>query len=137
MQMKKLVLFVMILFVLTACSGAGSSSPVGEWKLVSYGPPANQTRAAMGVDTSITFASNGQLMGDVGCNSFSGEYGVNGDQITFQPIVSTLMACEDPIGTQEQQVFATLTDTVNFQIAGDTFTITSVDGGLTIVLERK
>lgn len=140
MKRLKVVLFSLCMLVVLASSaraGSGSSSPEGEWRLVSYGDAANPTPAAMGVDTTITFASNGQVMGNVGCNSFSGDYAVSDSQITFDPLISTLMACEDPIGTQEAEVFRVFTETVNFQISGDTMTITTPDGNSAVVLERK
>ncbi len=140
--MKKIILMMISLLVLaglmlTACAGNVTNSPVGDWKLVSYGSTASPTPAAAGVDTSITFASNDQVSGNVGCNSFSGDYSVNGSQITFGPIISTLMACEDPIGQQEAEVFHVFTGTVNFQVNGNTLTITSADGTSAVVLERK
>src|SRR5688572_29538660 len=140
--MKKITLLmialaIFVILTLGACSGNGANSPVGDWMLVSYGSSASPTPAAAGVDTSITFASNGQVMGNVGCNSFSGDYAVNGSQITFAPIISTLMACEDPIGTQEAEVFRVFTGTVNFQLTGNTLTITTADGASVVVLERK
>jgi heat shock protein HslJ len=142
MKMKKMTLMMIALTVfaaltLGACSGNAANSPVGDWELVSYGSTANPTPAAAGVDTSITFASNGQVTGNVGCNSFSGNYSVNGPQITFEPIISTLMACEDPVGTQEAEVFRVFTGIVNFQVAGDTLTITTEDGASVVVLARK
>jgi heat shock protein HslJ len=140
MKRLKIVLFALCTLAalaLSACAGGRSSSPEGEWRLVSYGDAANPTPAVLGVDTTITFASNGQVMGNVGCNSFSGDYRVSGSQITFDPIISTLMACEDPIGTQEAEVFHVFTDTVSFQLSGDTMTITTPDGSSVVVLERK
>ena len=142
MKMKRVFLFAAALaafaaFTLAACSGGAAGSPVGEWRLVSYGPTASQTPAAMGVDTNINFASNGQVMGNVGCNSFSGDYRVNGSQITFEPIISTLMACEDPIGTQEAEVFRVFASTVSFQVNEDSLTVTTADGASAVVLERK
>src|SRR5262245_8080026 len=101
MIMKKFVmsLFVLLL-ILTACSGGGSTSIAGTWSLVSYGDAANQTPAAPAVDTSIEF-KDGQMSGNVGCNSFGGKYELNGETVKFSEVVSTMMFCEGPIGDQE------------------------------------
>ena len=69
--MKKTFLFVIALFILTACSSA-SPDIVGDWKLESYGNAANPTPAIPNVDTSIKFDSNGQMSGNVGCNRLAG-----------------------------------------------------------------
>lgn len=142
LNMKKLYLYLISLFVLSgvllaACSGSNSNSLVGTWRLVSYGSPGNLTPAVPDVDTSITFSEDGKIEGNVGCNGFSGEYTVEGNTITFEPIVSTLMFCEGPVGDQETTTLNVLAETVTFVMEGDTVTITSADGSSVIALERK
>ena len=134
--MKKLLPVLLVMFLLTACRGGSSASVTGTWKLVSYGLADKQTPAAEGVDTSIEF-KDGQLNGNVGCNSFGGDYKVNGDQLTFGPIMSTMMACLNQSGDQEQGTLAVLQNTVKFAVSGDTLTITSADGKSAIVLAHK
>jgi heat shock protein HslJ len=142
LNMKKLYLYLISLFVLSgvllaACSGGASNSLVGTWRLVSYGSPGNLTPAAPDVDTSIVFTEDGKVEGNVGCNGFGGDYTVEGNTITFGPIVSTLMLCEGPVGDQETTTLNVLVETVTFVMEGDTVTITSADGSSVIVLERK
>jgi heat shock protein HslJ len=135
-----LVLTVLAGIILAACSGGASASGslTGTWELVSYGDPASPTPAAADVETSVVFGEDGTITGNVGCNGFGGDYEVNGDTITFGPISSTLMLCEDTaVGDQETVVLNTLIETVSFAIAGDTLTITSADGSSVIVLARK
>ncbi len=140
--MKKSLLLSIALTVLagillTACSGGSSASLVGEWRLVSYGSASSPKPAAPGVDTSITFGADGKLNGNIGCNSFGSEFEVKGGKIEFAPLVSTLMACESPIGEQESAVFAVFVNTAAFALTGDTLTITSADGSMVVVLARK
>jgi heat shock protein HslJ len=136
--MKKLYLTMITMFMLAACGVANSNSIVGGWELVSYGETSNQTTAAsIDFNTFIDFGEDGELTGNVGCNSFGGDYEVNGNQITFGSIISTLMACEDPIGAQESAVLKTFTDTATYDLSGDTLTITSADGSTSIVLKRN
>ena len=141
-NMKKLHLYLITMFLvsgvmLAACSGGASDSLTGTWRLVSYGSPANPTPAAPDIDTSITFTEDGKVEGNVGCNGFGGDYTVEGNTITFGPIVSTLMFCEGPVGDQETTTLNVLFETVTFVMEGDTLTITSVDGSEVIVLARK
>jgi heat shock protein HslJ len=136
--MKKLYLTMITMFMLAACGGANSNSIVGGWELVSYGEASNQiTAASIDFNTFIDFGEDGELTGNVGCNSFGGDYEVAGDQITFGSIISTLMACEEPIMAQESAVLKTFTDTATYDLNGDTLTITSADGSTSIVLKRN
>ena len=135
--MKRIILFATALFLLAACSASPKVDVAGEWKLISYGDKTNPTPALPGVDTTIKF-ENGQLSGNVGCNSFGGEYKVKGDKISFEPIMSTEMYCETT-WAQEQGVLGILTSSgaVTVQLAGDILTITSADGSSVLILMRK
>lgn len=135
--MKKLIPGLLFAFVLAACGGGGSASLVGQWELVSHGSVESQTPAAQGVDTSIEFKSDGTLGGNVGCNGFGGEFQVDGNQLSFGPIVSTLMFCEGPVGEQEATTLMVFFESATFVLDGDTLTITSADGASVIVLARK
>jgi heat shock protein HslJ len=135
--MKKLVVGLLALFVLVACAGGSSASITGQWKLVSYGSVSSQTPAAPDVDTSIEFKSGGPLSGNVGCNSFGGDYKVSGDTVTFGSVMSTMMFCEGPAGDQEMGTLAVLKDSAKFILDGNKLTITSGDGKSVIVLARK
>ncbi|HXQ37881.1 MAG TPA: META domain-containing protein [Anaerolineales bacterium] len=140
--MKKLQLYLITLFLLsgimlTACSGSASNPLIGTWKLVSYGPPGNLTPAVLDIDTSITFKEDGKVEGNLGCNGFGGDYTVDGNTITFGPIVSTLMFCDGPVGDQETTTLNVFAETVSFAMEGDTVTITSADGSAVVVLARK
>ncbi len=124
--------------VLAACAGgapAPSASPAGTWELVSYGDPSNLTPALPDVDTFVEF-KDGQMGGNVGCNGFGGEYSVDGDTITFGPVMSTMMYCE-AIAEQEAGTLAVFQEKAKFVLDGDMLTITSADGSSAIVLTRK
>jgi len=136
--MKNLLLTALfaLALVLTACSPAKPDIS-GGWKLVSYGDSANPTPALPNVDAVIAF-ENGQLSGNFGCNGFGGEYQLNGDQITFNGIMSTLMYCEET-SAQEQGALAILSDNapLQIQLKADSLTIASADGASVVNLIRK
>lgn len=140
--MKKISLLLVILFVLSilslaACSGGASASIVGEWTLVSYGDASSPTPVVPDVETSISFDEKGQFGGNVGCNSFGSEYKVDGDQIIFGSIISTMMFC-DTTSPQESVVLSILSDqSIKYQIDGEQLTITSSDGASVVVLAKK
>lgn len=125
--------------MITACSGSAGNptSVAGEWELVSYGSTASPTAAHSDVETTISFGEDGQFGGNVGCNSFGTEYEVNGNEITFDSIVSTMMYCE-AVANQESAVIGALSgNPVTFQLDGDTLTLSSADGASVVVLARK
>jgi heat shock protein HslJ len=132
-------LFALSVLILSACASGGtaSASPTGEWTLISYGAASNPTPALPDIETSISFNKDGKFGGSVGCNSFGSDYKVDGDQIIFGSIVSTMMFCEG-ISEQESAVLSILTDkTINYKINGNQLTLTSADGALIVVLARK
>jgi heat shock protein HslJ len=130
-MIKKLILPLLALGLLLAACGGSSSGPTGvTWKLVSYGPPGDEVDAVADVPTSLVFGDDGQVGGNMGCNSFGGEYEVEGSKITFGPLVSTLMACDEPIMNQETAVLGIFTDTVDYKMNGTTLTITGADGSV-------
>ena len=134
-HLLSIALTTLLGILLSACAGSASADIVGEWRLVSFGP-ASSPRPAAG-ETSINFGADGQMAGNVGCNSFGGEYKVSGMKIEFGPIMSTLMACMDTIGDQESATLAVFANTASFALTGDTLTITSADGSTVVVLARK
>lgn len=56
-----------------------------------------------GTETTIHFNQDGSFSGDTGCNTFSGTYRVDGDQLTISDTTMTLKACLDPDGIMEQE----------------------------------
>jgi heat shock protein HslJ len=140
--MKKttlLLIATLIGVLLTACTsgGASSASITGEWELVAYGSASSPTAAHSEVETTISFGEDGQFGGNVGCNGFGAEYEVNGSEITFDAIVSTMMYCEAVAGQESAVIGALSGNPVTFQLDGDTLTLTSADGASVVALARK
>lgn len=123
--------------MLAACAPTSSTTLVGDWELVSYGLPSNLQPAASGVDTLIQFKSDGTVSGNVGCNGFGGEYQVDGSNMEFSQIISTLMFCEGPVGEQETAILKVFADSASFTMEDDMLTIRSADGISAVVLARK
>jgi len=137
--MKKITLIVTLIaiatFILTAC--ASSSSLYGTtWKLVSYGPAANPLNATSGDETALTFGNDGKLSGNIGCNSLFGNFKVSGNSITFGPIASTLMACDDALMQQEIAVTQVLAEKAIFSLENSRLTVTSQNGETLVTFEQ-
>ena len=126
--MKKylLVLFILSL-VISACASRQSSSLVGTWKLTAYGPKETPTPAVTDAEATLTFDGAGNVTGNGGCNSLGGTYEVDGDEIKFSEITSTLMACDDARMAQESAVTQVLSGTAEYEIKDNTLTLTKDD----------
>ena len=122
--------------ILSACGSNGTSANLKgtSWTLVSYGPAGNQTPAAPGIGTSLIFGMDGQVSGNMGCNSFGGNYELTNGKIVFSQMISTMMACQEPQMTQETTSFQVMTGTVNFKLEGNTLTIYDASGAMAITL---
>ena len=141
--MKKITIFLFNLLIassliLSACASTGTSEGLAgtSWKLVSYGPTQNQTAAAPGIQTNLDFGTDGTVNGNVGCNSFSGNFQVNNGNVTFSRMLSTMMACQEPRMTQERVTLQVMSGTVHFQLQGNTLTIYDASGSNIIKLSK-
>lgn len=132
MKMHWLALLTITLAI-SACTSRATQEPSdapslpGTWALTSFGQAGSLTPVVAGSRAELTFTEGGTVEGNSGCNGFNGDYTVDGDRITFGQIVSTAMACEEPLMRQEELVYRVLTDSTAFQIDGKTLTITNDD----------
>ena len=124
--------------VVTACAGCGAFVDVKgtSWKLVSYGPVEKQIQAAAGIQTSLDFGTNGMVSGNMGCNSFGGNFELKNGKLVFSQMISTLMACQGPQMDQEGAALKVLNGTVSFKVEGDTLTIYDASGANVIMLTK-
>lgn len=131
---KYLLILFLICLAVSACASEENTRPlIRSWRLTAYGPVDSTTPAVPDVDATLIFGEDGTLAGSTGCNELGGEYTVEGDQITFRQIVSTLIACPDLQMAQEEVIYQVLHDTASFNIEDDTLTITK--DGMLLVFE--
>jgi heat shock protein HslJ len=113
-----------------------SGLPGTSWTVMMYN---NGREAVVGLiaesQISLNFGAGGQVSGNSGCNTYSGGYEVNGDQLKVGPLASTMMACDKPAGVmeQEQQYLAALQKAATYEIAGDTLTIRDASGATQVM----
>ncbi len=130
MNKKLITIGIILVFLVVGLNGCISpiSGIVGEWSLMSYGAVDNPTSALPDVNTSIRFNADCTFAGNVGCNTFGGNWKttIDGD-ISFSNIVSTEMYCED-IWKQETEVLGLFSNNAQLQLKwedNDTMTITN------------
>jgi heat shock protein HslJ len=141
--MKKIALIALTLLVasgliLSACTSQRPPASLAgtSWKLVSYGPAGNQTLAASGINTNLDFGKDGKVNGNLGCNSFSGNYQVTGGNIGFSMMISTMMACVGPQMAQEDAGRNIMDGTVRYSLAGNKLMLVTASGANAIILSK-
>lgn len=124
--MKKTLLTMLILCLLTACSGNAAAAGLtsSTWALVSMpGYDRLPARPTMKFEPD-----SGSLSGSSGCNHYSTAYKITGDQLKLDAaIAATLMGCEAPQMNLEQAFLLQLATVSTFELSGDQL-ILQVDG---------
>lgn len=109
--------------LLAACAPGRNGDPrIGTvWTLVSLdGAPL-----VPGTTITAEFRPGGKIGGTSGCNSYNASYDLRGSSITIGPVMGTLMACPEPIMSQEQAYVGLLQRAARFAIEGDSLVLTT------------
>jgi len=101
--------------ILAACGGLADSAKLAgsAWNLTAIKgqPILPKTTPTLSFDSE-------QVSGHGSCNRFGGDYRAQGDQLTFGPLMSTLMACaENGISEQESAYFSALAAAKKYQVS--------------------
>ena len=64
----------------------------------------------------IEIAADGRVSGSGGCNHIAGQAEIQGERITFGPMISTKMACAPAVMDQESKFLAALGDVQRFKV---------------------
>lgn len=118
---------------------AGPANPLeGEWIVTGYnnGQEAVVSPIA-GTELTAVFTAD-TVSGSSGCNTFTGGYTLNGEQITVGPLAGTMKACEQPIMDQETQFLAALqAPGLTVEPSGGTVTLRDSSGAAQVTLAPK
>lgn len=99
-----------------------------DWVLKSFGVSGSETPVLAGTQITL-LASDGQIRGSAGCNTYQGPYSVQGNSIQVEALIVTERACADPNAmAQEQKFLQALQSAETFELQSDAFVIT-YDGG--------
>ncbi len=82
------------------------------WFLTDYISPDGAVFTVPAAVTPMLTFEGGNISGNAGCNTFNATYTITGDAVEIGPIMSTKMACEEPMSTVEGAYLAAL-DAVN------------------------
>jgi len=103
--------------------------PGTQWNLVGYGQPNALTSPAAGSRPTLDFTAD-QMHGGTGCNSFGGGYTVDGQTLKPGQLMSTMMACADPLMQQEAALLQLFNEVTSYQVTGQQLTLTGSKGVL-------
>ena len=78
------------------------------WLLTDYVSPDGAVFTVPAAVTPLLAFEGGNITGNAGCNTFNATYTITGDAIEIGPIMSTKMACEEPMSTVEGAYLAAL-----------------------------
>lgn len=101
-----------------------------------------QVRSITGVsipgerEAMVNFA-DGRMSGSVGCNRLGAEYTFADRKLGFGPVMSTKMACPDPVGKQEYAFTAVLGALTSTTFPGDGSMVLTGKDGRTVVLMQS
>lgn len=97
------------------------------WRLTSL----NGNAPAPGTTVTANFGEDGRLTGSSGCNSYQTPFEVEGNSISVDLIAGTLMACPEPIGSQETAFLTALQTAATYQIQGEELALQDAAGNVT------
>lgn len=119
-----------------AVAPGGTTTPLEGilWQLEALaGPDGNLRPALPQVKVTATFA-NGILGGQAGCNNYSAAYRLEGDRLTVETIMTTMMACaDDALNEQERLYLAALDAVAGYTIADGRLTLRNAAGADVLV----
>ncbi len=99
------------------------------WQLVAYGLPEATLPVIPDSIVTVEFSATGEVGGSGGCNTYGGQYKVEGDTLSIGELVSTLRACLDEgVTEQEMGYLEALQLADRFEISDDTLTIEYGEG---------
>lgn len=131
-----------LIFLISACtsdttSSAQAQSPMtdltgGEWVV-------DDINGAGVVDiarATLNFGEDGRVSGSASCNSYGGDYSVDGSSIKFGRMISTRKACPGAIMAQESAFFSVLENASSIKFSDDGALVISGPDGDTMTARR-
>jgi heat shock protein HslJ len=86
------------------------------WTLVSYIDDEGSLSTVPAGTTITAEFQAGKLVGDAGCNAYSGAYEVEGDRLTLGPLGATMMSCGSTADLHERAYLAALETASSYEI---------------------
>ncbi|QLQ05518.1 MAG: META domain-containing protein [Anaerolineae bacterium] len=98
------------------------------WALQAFGGADVSLAALQGRNITLEFRADNRVGGSSGCNTYAGSYTVDGEKLTFSPLISTMMACEPAVMALEQAYQTALAKTASYRIADNQLNLLDTNG---------
>jgi heat shock protein HslJ len=85
---------------------------------------------------TLEFGTDDTVSGNSGCNTFTGTYTQDGEEIAITDVGSTMMACEEAVATLEQQYQTALQAATTVRLSGTTLDLLDADGATQVALTK-
>lgn len=87
-----------------------------------------------GTEVTAEFADDGTVSGSGGCNTYTGTYTAEGEALTVGPLATTLTACSEPEGVEQQeaQFLAAMERATTYRVEGTTLELRDDEGALQV-----
>ena len=96
------------------------------WVLESYGEPESMKTALPDVEVTLFFDSTEKrFTGIAGCNSYSGSYELNDNDLSILGVAWTQLKCSEEVGNQEAEYIPTFSAAKSYQIEDGKLTLKS------------
>ncbi|MFK5981810.1 MAG: META domain-containing protein [Flavobacteriaceae bacterium] len=134
--MKKIITFSTLILIIafSSCNGTKKASKKttaemvsGKYEIRSVEGASNLYNMFFEIDTSEK-----RISGKTDCNTFSGNYEVTGDEVTFSPFISTKMYCEEHVMNVEASIFKAFSNTKKFTFDNNMLTLINKDGSISM-----
>jgi heat shock protein HslJ len=134
------LVILLIAFILTGCGQQSPSPQPGgnnsarnltgvEWRFTGFTFDGEETPVVPGSTVTLTIGVDNQAGGSGGCNSYGGQYRVDGSEILFSSLVNTDMLCmNERVMQQESWFINALENAHEFEIVGNRLNIFYRDG---------
>lgn len=144
--MKKLSLIASTLIILLASGCQSHSAPQQAakpdetltntyWKLVTLEGQPIITAENFREPHLVLHEENTRLAGSTGCNTLIGSYRVDGQQIAFKQVGTTMMACPDTQMRNEQAILRMINNIDSWQVDGGSLSLKNANGKPVAVFE--
>lgn len=89
------------------------------------------------IEQTISFDADGKFNGNAGCNSYFGNFEVDGNELSLGAIESTEMACPEDVMTAETAFLTALEKSATYQITGKSLQIRDAGGNVLVTFTQQ
>lgn len=118
-----------LLLALTISSCGAATGPVGTWGEGYNTDKKPYFEMSLAAENDASFDQAGFVTGSDGCNRITGQWYLVEDELTFQQLSGTMMACDN--------IDTWLSKAAGASIKGDVMTVTDAKGAVLGTLDRR